>query len=122
MCCDFFSCLRVWLLVEKPDGWLPDLAVLLCGQAVQLGVLHVQVLEHQPVVSPLDVNLGRYFTLKGRCHEIFNYRFFYESVSPKPLSRFEFFRKFAEIFTAPGAPQVPLTLVANETNLQSEKF
>jgi hypothetical protein len=56
--CDFFSCLRVWLLVEKPDGWLPDLAVLLCGQAVQLGVLHVQILEHQPVVSPLDVNLS----------------------------------------------------------------
>jgi hypothetical protein len=34
ICWYFFSCLRVWLLVEKPDGWLPDLGVLLCGQAV----------------------------------------------------------------------------------------
>jgi hypothetical protein len=76
LACDFFSCLRVWLLVEKPDGRLPDLAVLLCGQAVQLGVLHVQVLEHQPVVSPLDVNLSRYFTLKGQRHEIFSFSFF----------------------------------------------
>jgi hypothetical protein len=26
------------------------------------------------------------FTLKGQCHEIFCFWFFYESVSPKPLS------------------------------------
>ncbi len=27
-----------------------------------------------------------YILLKGRCHEIFDFRFFHESVSPKPLS------------------------------------
>jgi hypothetical protein len=27
--------------------------------------------------------------LKGQCHEIFDFRFFYESVSPKPLSVYQ---------------------------------
>jgi hypothetical protein len=44
--------------------------------------------------------------------------FFHESVSAKPLSiplgPFQFFRKFAEIFTVQRAPPVSLTLVANE--------
>jgi hypothetical protein len=34
------------------------------------------------------------------------------------LGRFEFFRKFAKIFAAQGAPQVSLTPVANGKNLQ----
>jgi hypothetical protein len=34
----------------------------------------------------------------------------------------EFFRKFAEIFAAQGAPPVSLKPVANGKNLQSEKF
>jgi hypothetical protein len=38
------------------------------------------------------------------------------------LGRFEFFRKFAEIFAAQGAPPVSLTPVANGKNLQSKKF
>ena len=46
--------------------------------------------------------------LKGQCHEIFD--------------RFEFFRKFAEIFAAQGSPPVSLTPVANEKNFKSEKF
>jgi hypothetical protein len=33
-----------------------------------------------------------------------------------------FFRKFAEIFAAQGAPPVSLKPVANGKNLQSEKF
>ncbi len=33
-----------------------------------------------------------------------------------------FSQKFAEIFAAQGAPPVSLTTVANEKNLQSEKF
>ncbi len=41
--------------------------------------------------------------LKGVWHEIFDFRFFNESVSSGPMSiplgRFEFFRKFAEIFS-----------------------
>jgi hypothetical protein len=45
---------------------------------------------------------------------------------PKPLSvpygRFEFFRKFSEIFGVQGAPQVSLTQVANGTSFQQEKF
>jgi hypothetical protein len=28
----------------------------------------------------------RIFLFKGQCHEIFHFRFFYDSVSPKPLS------------------------------------
>ncbi len=55
--------------------------------------------------------------LKGQCHEIFDFWFFHESVSPKPLSiqtgRFEFFRKSAEIFAVQSAPPVSLTPVAN---------
>ncbi len=52
--------------------------------------------------------------------------FFHESVSPQPqsisLRRFEFFRKFAEVFEAQGLPPVSTTPVANRKNLQSEKF
>jgi hypothetical protein len=65
--------------------------------------------------------------LKEQCHEIFDFRFFHESVSPKPLRIplgpfFEFSRKFAEIFAAQGSPPVLLTPVANGKYLQSEKF
>jgi hypothetical protein len=38
------------------------------------------------------------------------------------LDRFEFFRKFAEIFAAQGLPPVSATPVANGKKLQSEKF
>ncbi len=38
--------------------------------------------------------------LEGQCHEIFDFRFFHESVSPKPLSihkgRFKFFSQIRE--------------------------
>jgi hypothetical protein len=64
--------------------------------------------------------------LKGQYHEIFDFWFFHESVSPKPLStplhhlgRFEFFQKFGETFAAQGAPPVLLTPVANgKTSIQ----
>ena len=50
---------------------------------------------------------------------MFDFRFFYESVSPKPLR----IQKFAEIFAAQGASPVLLTPVTNGKNLQkSEKF
>jgi hypothetical protein len=43
--------------------------------------------------------------------------FFHESVSPQPrvfhLDRFEFFRKFAQIFASQGAPPGSMTPVAN---------
>jgi hypothetical protein len=42
--------------------------------------------------------------------------------SPRAPDRFEFFRKFAEIFAAQGLPPVSTTPVANGKNLQSEKF
>jgi hypothetical protein len=49
-------------------------------------------------------------SLKGQYHEIFYFKFFHESVSPKPLSiqlgPFEFFSRFVEIFAAQGAPPV----------------
>ena len=72
-----------------------------------------------------SVLLGTFVRLKGQCHEIFDLRFsFHESVSPTPLSiplrPFHFFRKFAEIFAAPGLPLVSTTPVANGKNLQAE--
>jgi hypothetical protein len=52
--------------------------------------------------------------------------FFHESVSPKPriipLGGLEFYRKFADVFAVQAALPASLTPVANETNLQSEKF
>jgi hypothetical protein len=53
----------------------------------------------------------------GQCHEIFCFRFFHESPSPKPLKialgSFQIFSKqFAEIFASQGAPPVSTTLVA----------
>ncbi len=54
--------------------------------------------------------------LNGQCHEIFDFRFFYELVSPKTLSvllgPFRFFRKFLEVFAAQGAPAVPVAKFA----------
>jgi hypothetical protein len=63
----------------------------------------------------------------GQCHEIFDFWYFHESVSPKPLSiplgRFELFRKFAEIFAAQGAPPlVSLTPVAKIFNHKSFNY
>ncbi len=50
--------------------------------------------------------------LKGQCHEIFDFRIFPESVSPRslsiPLGHFKFFQKLAEAFAALGAPPVSL--------------
>jgi hypothetical protein len=56
--------------------------------------------------------------LKGQCHEIFFFWFFFiNQFPPSPrvfhLDRFEFFRKFAEIFASQGAPPVSTTPVAN---------
>ncbi len=52
--------------------------------------------------------------------------FFINQFPPSPRvshqDRFEFFRKFAEIFAAQGLPPVSTTPVANGKNLQSEKF
>ncbi len=63
-------------------------------------------------------------TLKGQCHEIFDFWFFFMNQFP-PIpwvyheGRFEFFRKFAEIFAAKGLPPVSTPPVANAKNLQS---
>ncbi len=63
-------------------------------------------------------NLHNIVYLNGQCHEIFCFRFFHESSSPKPLKRtlrslFEFCRKFAEILAIQGAPLVSTTSAAN---------
>jgi hypothetical protein len=64
--------------------------------------------------------------IKGTVSQDFCFWFFHESVYSKPLiislGCFEFFRKFSEILAAQGAPPVQTTPVANEKNLQSEKF
>jgi hypothetical protein len=51
--------------------------------------------------------------LKGQCHEIFCYWFFFmNQFPPSPRVR-TFFRKLAEIFASQGAPPVSTTLLAN---------
>jgi hypothetical protein len=62
-------------------------------------------------------------TLKGQCHEIFDFRFFHEIVSPKlltpeyPNRPFRIFSKTRGDISTQCAPPV-----ANGKNLQSEKF
>jgi hypothetical protein len=61
---------------------------------------------------------------KGQCHEIFCFRIFHESSSPKPLKtalqvHFEFVRKFAEIFASQGAP--PFKCNRKSSSLQLNK-
>jgi hypothetical protein len=48
--------------------------------------------------------------LKGQCSEIFDFRFFHESVSFNFVSKLE---KIMEIFAGQDAPAVSLTPVAN---------
>jgi len=49
-----------------------------------------------------------------QCHEIYCFRFFHESSSPKPLKiSFGPLKKFAEIFVSQGAPLLSMTPVAN---------
>ncbi len=64
------------------------------------------------------VLVDRQTGLKGQCHEIFCFWFFFmNQFPPSPrvfrLDRFKFFRKFAEIFASQGAPPVSTTPVAN---------
>jgi hypothetical protein len=63
--------------------------------------------------------------LKGQRHEIFDFRFSTWISFPKAPDytvSSNFFRKFAEIFAAQGAPPVSTTPVINGKNLQSEMF
>ncbi len=66
-----------------------------------------------------------FYTFKGTVPRDFRLQV-YESVSPKPLSipldRFEFFRKFAEIIAAQGAPPVSLTPAASEKIFNQKSF
>jgi hypothetical protein len=62
--------------------------------------------------------------LKGTVSQDFRLLvFFMNQVPPSPgvyhQGRFDFFRKFAEIFAAQGLPPVSMTPVANAKNLQS---
>jgi hypothetical protein len=63
---------------------------------------------------------------KGSATRFSTSGFFMNQFPPSPWvyqkGRFEFFRKFAEIFTAQGWPPVSLTPVAKENKLQSEIF
>ncbi len=79
--------------------------------------------------SPTNEDITRQqkeILLKGTVSRDFSLLvFFINQFSPSPRvsqDRFEFFRKFAEIFAAQGLPPVSTTPVANEKNLQSEKF
>ena len=56
----------------------------------------------------------------------FHFRFFINQFPPSPWEyhqgHFEFFQKFAEIFTAQRAPPVSLTPMANEKNFNQKSF
>jgi hypothetical protein len=73
-----------------------------------------------------NCNTPKNIHLKRQCHEIVYFRFYFmNQFPPSPrvshLDRFKFFRKFAAIFAAQGAPPMSLTTpVANGKNLQSE--
>jgi hypothetical protein len=43
-------------------------------------------MNQQKLRQDMDKPLSRPSALKGQCHEIFDFRFFHESVSPKSLS------------------------------------
>ncbi len=59
--------------------------------------------------------------LKGQCHEIFSW-ISLPQAPEFPNRAVSFFRKFAEILAAQGAPSVSSTPVADGKNLKSEKF
>jgi hypothetical protein len=64
----------------------------------------------------INLSIFKRNTLKGQCHEIFSFRFFHESSSPKPLKitlgTFQnVWQKFVDIFASQGAP--PVSTIAN---------
>jgi hypothetical protein len=70
---------------------------------------------------------GGFPTLKGQCHEIFCFWFFFMNQFPPSsrvfhLDRFKFFRKFAEIFASQGAPPVPTLKSSPVDQLRSAIF
>ncbi len=62
----------------------------------------------------------------GQCYKNFDYRFFLRISFPKPLSvplsPFQTFSKFEEIFAAQGAPPVSLTPVSNGKFFNQKSF
>ncbi len=60
--------------------------------------------------------------LKGQCHEIFCFWFFFIKISFPPAPEYSiktvsnFFRKFAEIFASQGAPPISTTPVSTVSN------
>ncbi len=85
--------------------------------------------EGAPMVYPCTVLLhSRPFSrLKGTVSRDFRLLVFFMDQFPPSIwvyhdGHFNFFRKFAEIFAAQGAPPVSMTPVANGKNLQAEKF
>ncbi len=71
-----------------------------------------------PEVTVREVKTFGNLGLKGQCHEIFCFWFFFmNQFPPSPRvsheGRFKVFWKFAEIFTSQGAPPVSMTSAAN---------
>ncbi len=66
-------------------------------------------------------------SLKGQCHEIFDFRFFFLNQFPTSpwvshYGRLEFFQKFAEIFAAQGAPSVFIDSSGKEKIFKLKSF
>jgi hypothetical protein len=74
--------------------------------------------SHLPQADPFSLVP----TFKGSLTRNFRLKVFFRNQPPKPqgipLGPFQIFRKFAEICTAQGVPQVSLSPVANGKNLQ----
>ncbi len=95
--------------------------------AAILGVQFLKVRKHTVnlwlVSIHLKIHIGhncprnKNLILKGVCHEVFDFSFFHESVSPGPLSipsaSFRLFRKFAEIIANEFLSVVSMTPAIN---------
>jgi hypothetical protein len=66
-------------------------------------------------------------SLKGQCHEIFDFKLstwisFPQAPDYTIRAVSNFLQKFVEIFAAQGAPPVSLTMVANENSFNQKMF
>ncbi len=97
------------------------------SQRVASQVLSGCNLLKNPHTSPYIVYDSQAYTIKGTVSRDFRLLVFFMNQFPPSIwvyqyGLFEFFRKFAEIFAAQGAPPVSTTPVANGKTLQAEIF
>jgi hypothetical protein len=89
------------------------------------GVVKRRILRGKKNPKEKSSRRGFFKMLKGHCHEIFDFRFFYESVSSKPLSipigPFQFFSKIRRDIRSSRCT-TGVVDTGGGKNLQPEKF